>query len=681
MSGKLQRKIRYKDKKLIELSGKNVYGLIEEGKMKSKNFNGGIKLLGIFLLFFLLVTLEAAPVKIKVILDNASVKATRAIGGKTLTRVPLNTILDAASKIGDWYKVTWQGSSGYIHAMNVDEVSERELAREEVGGPGRSTKSQPEIVAAIEVKMDEGRKQIRIEKDFEKAISSLKPLIADVFNVTDHNKQRELGAELYLWLGLAFAGQGDAYSALVEFKSMFAVNHAYAKEITRNILDPGVVALIEQAEKQFLGLITEYSIEISTKPKEAKIKVNGKEIGLSPEIYRTANPKIVIEIEKEGYKPVRDEFFITQATTGKEYPLERAGIDVEVKSAPQGAKVYLDGEDTEKVTNCVLPIVPFGSHNIKVIKGNYAEWEGEIKIEEGEEALVVEMALTPNKYAYLLKWGGSASQLFIQPSGIAIDKDNNIYIVDLSKIKMKKINPEGKVQTAWGAAGKQFKIIKNPTSVAVDNQGNVYVTDAKTHSFVKFDSAGIYKRKWGKEGIGNQDFKTPSGVAVDSKNDIYVVDSGNHRVKKYTSQGALKKVWGKQGTANGDFTYPRGIAIGQKDEVFVVDRVRVQKFTSEGEFIASWGRRGTADGEFNNPQGIFIDHNNFVYVADSGSNRIQKFDENGKFIAKWGTPGISNGQMQYPVDIAIDSRGYVYVVERNNSRVQLFGIVSPSESK
>jgi len=649
--------------------------------MKSKNFNGGIRLLSIFLLFFLLVTLEAAPVKIKVILDNASVKATRAIGGKTLTRIPLNTILNAESKIGDWYKVSWQGSSGYIHAMNVDEVSGRESSREEVGRPGRPAKSQPEIVAEIEIKMNEGRKQIRIEKDFEKAISLLRPLIADVFNVTDHNKQKELGADLYLWIGLASAGKGDAYSALNEFKSMFAVHYPYGKEVTRNILDPEVVALIEQAEKQYLGLVTDYSVEISTVPKEAKIKINGKEIGLSPEIYRTANPKIVIEIEKEGYKPVRDEFFITQATTGKEYSLERAGVDVEVKSsAPPGAKVYLDGKDTEQVTNCVLPIVPFGSHKIKVVKENYAEWENEIKM-EGEKLLVVEMVLTPSKYAYLLKWGGPASQLFTQPSGIAIDKDNNIYIVDIGKIKMKKINPEGKVQTAWGAAGKQFKIIKSPTSIAVDNQGNVYVTDAKTHSFVKFDRAGIYKRKWGKEGSENLQFKSPSGVAVDSKNDIYVVDSGNHRVKKYNSQGALRKIWGKQGTADGDFSYPKGIAIGQKDEVFVVDRVRVQKFSPEGEFIASWGRRGTGDGEFNNSQGIFIDHNNFVYVADSGSNRIQKFDENGKFIAKWGTPGTNNSQMQYPVDIAIDSKGYVYVVERNNNRVQLFGVVSPPESR
>lgn len=60
--------------------------------------------------------------KIRVILDNASIKATRAIGGKTLIRVPMNTILGAEFKKGDWYKVTWKGVSGYIHAMNIDEV-------------------------------------------------------------------------------------------------------------------------------------------------------------------------------------------------------------------------------------------------------------------------------------------------------------------------------------------------------------------------------------------------------------------------------------------------------------------------------------------------------------------------------------------------------------------------------
>ncbi len=90
--------------------------------MEPKKLFGKIKLMTIFLLFSLLFALEAAPIRLKVILDNASIKATRAIGGKTLVRVPLNTILDAESKRREWYKVSWQGVSGYIHAMNVEEL-------------------------------------------------------------------------------------------------------------------------------------------------------------------------------------------------------------------------------------------------------------------------------------------------------------------------------------------------------------------------------------------------------------------------------------------------------------------------------------------------------------------------------------------------------------------------------
>ena len=60
--------------------------------MEQKKVRTGIILLSVFLLFFLLVVLEAAPIRVKVKLDNASIKATRSIGGKTLVRVPLNTL-------------------------------------------------------------------------------------------------------------------------------------------------------------------------------------------------------------------------------------------------------------------------------------------------------------------------------------------------------------------------------------------------------------------------------------------------------------------------------------------------------------------------------------------------------------------------------------------------------------
>ncbi|MBC8358820.1 MAG: PEGA domain-containing protein [Candidatus Aminicenantes bacterium] len=640
-----------------------------------------IVLLSIFLVFFLVISLGAAPIRVKVTVDDAKINETRAIGGKTLARVPLNTVLDAETKQGEWYKVTWQGVSGYMHEMLVEEVSESVLAQPEIGPSGVATKTQPTIIAEIQVKMNESRSLIRQEKDYDKAISTLRPLVARIFTVIDNAKQKQLAAEVYLWIGYSYASQGNALSALSEFRNMFEVDYAYAKANIRNIFDTKISSLIQQSENAYKGLVIEYSLEISTVPKEAVIKIDGKEIGLSPEIYSTSSPEIVIEIEKKGYKPIREELFITQTSTRKEYTLERAGRDVVVRSNPAGASVYLDGQDIEKVTNCVLPVVTFGSHKIKLVKENYGDWESDVEIVVGEGHFLVETALTPLNYKYVYKWGGPLRKIFVLPTGVAVDAENNVYVASIGGKKVQKLSPDWKFQTAWGQSGKEFKVLKSPGGIAIDSEGNIYVTDTKNHCVMKFDKTGKYKRRWGVEGTGNTMFNTPMGIAVDSNNDIYVVDYGNNCIKKFSSTGQLKKMWGKRGNQDGDFYLPTGIAVNKNNEVFVTERSRVQKFSSEGEFISSFGEFGSTDGAFKKPMGIYVDKDNFIYIADSENNRIQKFDKNGKFIAKWGSTGTANGQMVYPSGIVVDNRGYVYIVERDNNRLQLFGVSSPPESK
>ncbi|MGD8536547.1 MAG: hypothetical protein PVF66_11920, partial [Candidatus Aminicenantes bacterium] len=158
--------------------------------MEQKKLKISKILTSVFLLFLLLVALEAAQLKVKVILDNASIKATRSIGGRTLVRVPLNTILDAESKQGSWYKVTYQGNSGWIYNTNVEEVTGDVGAGG--GAPGMPVVTQAEIVAEIGLKMNESTKMISQEKNYDEAIISLEPLIAKAFSVTDHRKQLEL---------------------------------------------------------------------------------------------------------------------------------------------------------------------------------------------------------------------------------------------------------------------------------------------------------------------------------------------------------------------------------------------------------------------------------------------------------------------------------------------------------
>jgi hypothetical protein len=131
---------------------------LRRDRMEQKKLRISTVLTSVFLLFLLLAALEAAQLKVKVILDNASIKETRSIGGRTLVRVPLNTVLDAESKEGSWYKVTYQGNSGWIYNTNVQEVTGDVGAGG--GAPGMPVVTQAEIVAEIGLKMNDSTRMI-----------------------------------------------------------------------------------------------------------------------------------------------------------------------------------------------------------------------------------------------------------------------------------------------------------------------------------------------------------------------------------------------------------------------------------------------------------------------------------------------------------------------------------------
>jgi DNA-binding beta-propeller fold protein YncE len=627
---------------------------------------------------------EENPVRVKVIVDSATVKVKPEIGGETLARIPLNTTLEAMEKQGEWYKVTFNKDglqiTGFIHEMLVREMSADEIEAEDTISSSGTVESQIEIIREIESQMGKSRQLIRQENKFKEAIDFLSPLIAKTFRVEDIQKQRQLAAEIYLWIGMGYAGIGDAYAALREIRNMFEVDHAYGEAITRNIYDPQIGDLIEQAKKEYLGIIKNYSLRISSQPEQARITINDEYIGITPLIYRSESPKVLLEIKKEGYESVKDDIFLSQEDTDKEYVLERLGRNVGVKSKPQGANIFLDGEDTGQLTDCVLSYVSFGNHKVRISKENYADWEGMLEIPVGEDPISIDVILAGKIYAYLKKWGSPNSPVFLQPIGLALDKNDVVYVVDDGEDRIKKIAPDGKIDRNWISGGKDLKNLKSPGGIAIDNQDYMYVTDTKKHAVLKFDKNGKFIKKWGKEGSENTEFRAPMGIAVDSLSNVYIADSTNHCIKMFSNLGDFKKIIGKRGTAEGEFLFPAAVAI-YNNELFVLDRTRMQRFSLEGEFLGSWGQAGSNEGDLNKPSGIFVDKDGFVYIADSGNNRIQKFDSRGRFIAGWGEIGTGDGQLKYPSGIVVDSRGNVYVAERDNNRIQMFKVSSDAESE
>ena len=617
----------------------------------------------------------AQQIKLRVTVDDSSIKAIQEFTGKTVQKVPINTILDAVEKEGDWYKVYYDEGGfrklGYIHNSSVVEVSGDEIYNTNFGVPGIARKSQEEIYIEIKNGINDTQSLITSERNLDGAIESLRPLIAKAFQIDDDVRQKELATEIYYWIGMAYAKQGKNYSALKEMKNMFEVDQVYAKALTRPLSEKRIVDLISQAEKEYQGMVTEYSLAIKTQPKEALIRINGEDIGTSPINYSTKTPQFEIEIIKEGFETVRETIFLTEVGANKDYTLVSLGKNLVVRSTPSGAKVFLDGKDTEKITSCELEYIPYGIHDIRIEKMNYFTWESKIQIAADTDTPPIDIMLSPYKYEYVKVWGGPQDKTLKEPVGIAFDPDGSFYVIKDGGKKIVKFNSRGQYMNNWKPGGRGFPGFKRVTGIAVDLDGYIYVVDKEKRHVCRLNRGGQFMAKWGKEGTGANEFRNPSRIAVSSKSEVYVSDTGNFCIKKFSRTGVLQKVIGKKGTGPGSFSRPILIALNSEDELFVLDSAVIQKFSSQGDFSTSWSINNLG---LKGALGMCIDKLGYVYLVDSGNHKVLKFLPGDKAVMRLGEQGARAGQFNIPVDVSLDKNGSIFVVESLNNRVQQFGI-------
>lgn len=73
---------------------------------------------------------------------------------------------------------------------------------------------------------------------------------------------------------------------------------------------------------------------------------------------------------------------------------------IEVKSTPEGAAVYLDGDDTDEKTNTILADLEPGDYTVKLVLEGYDDWEKDVTV-EGGDTVTVEATLVANAFGAL----------------------------------------------------------------------------------------------------------------------------------------------------------------------------------------------------------------------------------------------------------------------------------------
>jgi sugar lactone lactonase YvrE len=147
--------------------------------------------------------------------------------------------------------------------------------------------------------------------------------------------------------------------------------------------------------------------------------------------------------------------------------------------------------------------------------------------------------------------GAGADARFRSPYGVAVDGAGNVLVADSHNRAIRKITPEGLVNTLVGAAsssgyandGGIASPFGLPADLAVDGAGNVFVTDQDRGTVDKITPAGVVTTLAGSLGA-------PFGVAVDGAGNVLVADLGNHVVLKITPAGEVSTIVGVASTTD-----------------------------------------------------------------------------------------------------------------------------------
>lgn len=291
--------------------------------------------------------------------------------------------------------------------------------------------------------------------------------------------------------------------------------------------------------------------------------------------------------------------------------------------------------------------------------------------------------------------GSALPVSLVFPTGLALDGDDNLYVVDKGNDTLYKVAPDGVTTLLAGAAGQPGTDdgagadarFDSPEGLAIDSDGNLFVADQFSFTIRRVTPAGVVSTFV----AADAGLQGPTDVAVDSLGNVFVLDSLASSVKKVTPGGGVSVFAGapqfgsRDGTGtDARFSYPVGLTIDGDDNLFVADSGNsvLRKVTPAAVVTTPAGAAmlsGTDDGlgeaaRFRSPRAMLMGADDNLLVADSSNHTIRSITPAGDtqtYAGLGGVSGTANGtrdaaRFNLPSGLARDAAGNLYVADTSN---------------
>lgn len=279
------------------------------------------------------------------------------------------------------------------------------------------------------------------------------------------------------------------------------------------------------------------------------------------------------------------------------------------------------------------------------------------------------------------------------PSDLITDSNGNLYFTDTNNNRIRKIDftQGGIIMTIAGTGGDGYSgdggsallaELHRPLGIALDKDENIYVTDSCNHRIRKINSndsiittiAGRGDAGFSSDGIyaTHTRLNLPWGIAVDSMNNVYFSDSDNHRIRKITAATNLISTVAGTGVEgfSGDrekckdaqVNAPWGLTLDKRGNLYFADgeNHRIRKINLNP--VSKWGMAADSSGNiyFGDGDNLLIRKLNIttgkVDLLNNSSSMMSELQNKADFQGPW--------------SVAVDSGGTMWVVDNINDQVQ-----------
>ncbi len=307
--------------------------------------------------------------------------------------------------------------------------------------------------------------------------------------------------------------------------------------------------------------------------------------------------------------------------------------------------------------------------------------------------------------------------------GVARGPDGFLYLCDMDNARVRRVGPDGKIETFAGNGVRGRKgdggpadeaSLNMPYELAWDRAGNLFIVELANHAVRRVDAktriittiAGSGKQGFSGDGgpATEAQFNQPHSLAFDPAGDLYVCDIMNHRVRKIDIKTGIISTWSGTGEANtapdgspisgSPLHGPRALAFGSDGKCYLALRegnalLLLDPKANTIKRVAGTGKSGfTGNGgpaleaRLAGPKAVALDAEGNVYLADTESHSIRYLDvKKGTIEVLVGNGKKGDGpdgkdplncQLARPHGVFVDQDGSIFIGDSETHRVRVW---------